>query len=294
MSARLGALARAAVAWTAHPALVVLALAWAARAQGHRSPLLVAAGPLAAAVAIAVLLERVLPYRRDWWPRAAQARQDLAHNLVSTLGVTAATRAALAASAPLAAAALAARAGGPLWPGHWPLPAQLALALVVKELPYYAAHRWLHSSTAGWRLHELHHDSERLYSMSSGRTHPLNVALTYGLPQLPLLLAGAPEALLVQVGVFMGVHGLLQHSNIAFRYGWLNAVFATAEIHRHHHSRRLEDSRENLGHNLMVWDHVFGTWRWPRTAGLEVGVEGSTVPPTFLGQLAAPLRRRAR
>lgn len=288
MRAEPAAAARALLAWLAHPALVALGMLASLASAARLGPTLAVLLPVLGGVLAAVALERWMPYRRDWRAPRPQVLQDLLHNLVSTLGTSAVARALAFATLPPAAIWLQQQVGAELWPARWPLPAQLALALTIKELPYYATHRWLHASALGWRLHELHHASEQLYSMSSGRTHPVNVFLTYGLPQVPLILLGAPALVFTQVAVFMGIHGVLQHSNVAFRYGWLSAVFATAEVHRHHHSRRLEESGQNIGHNLMLWDHVFGTWCAPRTRGLEVGVEGAATPPSFWGQLVAP------
>lgn len=291
MASAPGSATRAVLAAALHPAMVALALLATHLLWPRVSPALAAALPVLGAFPLLWLAERWLPHRRDWHPARGQLAQDLLHNLGSTLGTTMLARALAFAALVPAALWLEAHVGMGLWPTSWPLPAQLALALIVKELPYYATHRWLHHTALGWRLHLLHHGSPRLYSLSAGRTHPANVFLTYGLPQAPLILLGASPELFAWVGAFMGVHGTLQHANIAMRYGWLNAVFATAEIHRHHHSRDPAQSQHNLGHNVMLWDHVFGTWRAPTAAGLEVGVADDPTPPTFVGQLAAPFRR---
>lgn len=291
---RVRAQLRAVLSWGLHPLLVALAL-WATHLWWPLlSPALATSLPVLGALPLVWLAERWLPHRTAWQPARAQLAQDLLHNVFSTLGTTAVTRAAAFAALVPAAIWLEARLGLSLWPASLPMPAQLALALVVKELPYYATHRWLHSTAPGWRLHLLHHASPRLYSLSAGRTHPVNVLLTYGLPQVPLILLGATPELFAWVGTFMGVHGTLQHANIELRYGWLNAVFATAEIHRHHHSREATQSQHNLGHNVMLWDHVFATWRAPVTCGLEVGVNDDPTPSTFFGQLAAPFGRSAK
>lgn len=287
------ALLRAALSWGLHPLLVALALGATQLSWPHLPPAASTALPVFGALPLVWLAERWLPHREAWRPERSQLAQDLLHNLFSTLGTTAVARAAAFAALVPVAIWLEAHLGLALWPASLPMPAQLALALVIKELPYYATHRWLHSTALGWRLHLLHHGSPRLYSLSAGRTHPVNVFLTYGLPQVPLILLGASPELFAWVGTFMGVHGTLQHANIELRYGWLNAVFATAEVHRHHHSREAAQSQHNLGHNVMLWDHLFATWRAPVTFGLEVGVNDDPTPSTFAGQLGAPFRRAA-
>ena len=69
-----------------------------------------------------------------------------------------------------------------------------------------------------------------------------------------------------------------------------------AELHRWHHSPVVAQANHNYGHNLIVWDIVFGT-RWlpaDREPPAEVGLENlPRFPKTLLGQLASPFRWRA-
>ena len=67
--------------------------------------------------------------------------------------------------------------------------------------------------------------------------------------------------------------GMLTHCNVEMRFGPLSWWFNTPELHRWHHSRDLSEGNKNYGENLMVWDHLFGTFfntrtkRPPQTSG---------------------------
>src|SRR5262249_41019595 len=151
---------------------------------------------------------------------------------------------------------VSARAGGPLWPAAWPLPAQLGLALLLGELPMYWYHRFVHANSLAWRLHATHHSAPRLYWLNGLRGHPLDLVLGLAAYQLPLAFLGAGEPVLVLVAGFVGIHGLLQHSNVHHRVGPLNWIVSSAELHRWHHSRVLAEANNNFGHHLVVWDVV--------------------------------------
>jgi len=86
---------------------------------------------------------------------------------------------------------------------------------------------------------------------------------------------------------------LFQHCNVRLRLGPLNYIFSMAELHRWHHSLKLEEANTNYGNNTIFWDIVFGTMFYPsgREAAAEVGLSGlPRFPQRYLGQLLSPLR----
>jgi sterol desaturase/sphingolipid hydroxylase (fatty acid hydroxylase superfamily) len=94
--------------------------------------------------------------------------------------------------------------------------------------------------------------------------------------------------------VFYAVSGLFQHSNCDVRLGWLNYVVSGPEVHRWHHSRRVEESNHNYAHSFVVWDLLFGTYFRPRKAEVsELGLTARDYPRRFVGLLVAPFSSRA-
>jgi sterol desaturase/sphingolipid hydroxylase (fatty acid hydroxylase superfamily) len=121
-------------------------------------------------------------------------------------------------------------------------------------------HRWHHATPALWRLHALHHGSERLYWLNNFRFHPLNHGLNTLASLLPLWLLGLPEAALLGATMLTQPVVMLQHMNIDLRSGWLNRVLSTNEAHRWHHSTEPAEANANYGSALLLWDHVFGSF----------------------------------
>jgi sterol desaturase/sphingolipid hydroxylase (fatty acid hydroxylase superfamily) len=178
-----------------------------------------------------------------------------------------------------------------LWPGHWPLLAQAALSLLLGDIARYWFHRAEHSWLPLWRIHATHHSAERLYCINGPRLHPLEVALSGALQTAPLALLGASaDALALQVMLTLAI-GRFQHCNLALTLGPLDYLFSAPNPHRWHHARDPETARCNYGGDVLLWDHLFGTFRLPRDAapGADVGIpHGAEFPRTFLGVLASP------
>jgi len=274
--------------YAAYPVLVFgsLAALWLGlRATSLPLAALTSALALASALAVA-LLELVLPDRAgqvSW----RTLRTDFLHVLLSGSGVTMLVRALSFGALAALGAAIAARLGVGLWPGAWPLPAQLALAAVLGELGAYSAHRLMHRYESLWRIHALHHSPPHLYVVASARTHPFNSALVHFCQMGPVVLLGAGAEVIAAFSLLTAVVGLLQHCNADLATEWLNGVFATPDLHRTHHSVVLSESNSNFGNNLIVWDWVFGT----RLAGARpeaYGVEGVRWPEGYLAQLTTP------
>jgi sterol desaturase/sphingolipid hydroxylase (fatty acid hydroxylase superfamily) len=287
VSARL----RAAALAVAYPLTVFGGTAAVAVALARGAPAAVAMFVLQGATALVVVaLERAAPAEPAWRRARGDLRADLLHLFVSTLAVGGLFQALVLG--PLAG--WVARAYGGPWPGRWPLPAQLALALIASELGGYSAHRLLHRVPWLWRLHAVHHAAPRVYWLNGLRNHPGDVLLSLALAASPLVLLGAPADLLALFNAFVGAHLLWQHANVELRLGPLARVLNLGEVHRWHHARDLAESEANYGNVLLVWDWLLGSYvpSRPARAPADVGLaDGSSFPSGYLGQLAAPFRR---
>lgn len=237
-----------------------------------------------------LLAQRFLPAERSWVGRPRDFGVDLLH-MLSTGASTELWRILTVGLLYEVAAWLAGAVGTGLWPTSWPLLVQLPVGVLLGEFFAYWMHRACHRSPLLWRLHALHHSSERMYVFAAARNHPMNAILMHTCHVLPLALLGAPPELLALSGVLTGVHGLLQHCNVDLKHGWFNLVFATADAHRWHHSADREESDSNFGNNLIVWDWIFGTRRVAagRPAAVGLGEDGRHVPHNFLWHLATPV-----
>jgi sterol desaturase/sphingolipid hydroxylase (fatty acid hydroxylase superfamily) len=259
---------------------------------GPPTTLSVATGVGLVAVMVA---ERLWPYRSQWNRAHGDLGTDLLHAAISGIGATRLVRPLVGVFGVVAAGWLSRTLGATLWPTAWPYLAQLALALVVAELPQYWVHRWQHEHDALWRFHATHHSAPRLYFLNAARFHPLDLGLLYFVGYLPLIALGCPEEVLMLFALFDAIFGMLQHSNIDVRLGRWNRVFSMAEVHRWHHSRTIREANTNYGSNLMLWDLVFGTFFLPpdREPPEQIGIADMPDFPTgYLAQLASPFRWR--
>lgn len=281
------------ISWTLFPASICLVVGGAAFA--------LKAGVAAAAVvgvatvvglAIVVAFERIQPFE----PRWNLSRGDLTTDAIyfpTYIGINALIEPGTRIAAVAAGTYLSATFGVGLWPGEWPLVAQVALACVVVEAFDYWPHRLLHVVPALWRFHAIHHNPKRLYWLNATRSHPFEVVFRGVMNVIPLALLGAGEPVLALIALINSLVGLFQHANIAFELGPLSWIFSVGEMHRWHHSMRLEEANHNYGSNFLFWDVVFGTrYRDPsRRVPDEIGIQNDRLPPSWWGQLRAPFQR---
>ena len=143
-----------------------------------------------------------------------------------------------------------------------------------------------------WHVHVLHHATDRMRFFKTTRIHAVDVGSATFLSLAPLLAVGAPLGVLLWVTAFGNFAAQAQHANVRLRTPrWLNSIAGTPAVHWLHHSIDKREGNSNFGMNVMLWDHVFGTFvapgPEPRTA---LGIDPNPVPDTFVGQLLLPLR----
>jgi sterol desaturase/sphingolipid hydroxylase (fatty acid hydroxylase superfamily) len=277
------------LSWIIWPALLVAGLAGAGVSFATTTPLLWFNAVYLSVVIVIALLERLMPFERQWLRRDGETVNDIAHTLLNKGGVQIA--AAFGATAPMAVATLAhpmMTGVTQIWPTGWPLPLQVVLGLVIAELGLYVAHRAAHEILTLWRFHALHHSVQRLWVINTGRFHLVDSLFKIALSQLPLYLLGAPLPVFLWIGAVTAFIGLLTHCNIDVRTGPLDWIFSTPSLHRWHHSRVLAEGNTNYGENLVLWDQVFGTYFNPaRRPPADIGISGR-IADGFLAQLLQP------
>ncbi len=244
--------------------------------------------PVFLGAALVTLLERVLPHDQHWQGHWQDVRQDLVYMLLIqmvlprllALLVVLAVIGTVSGTIPPSA----------LWPHHWPLVLQVVLMLFAADFLRYWLHRLAHENAVLWRFHAVHHSPHKLYWLNVGRFHPVDKTLQFLLDALPFMLLGVSETLLSLYFVFYAVNGFFQHSNVHMKFGVLNYLISSAELHRWHHSRVPAESNTNYGNNLIVWDLLFGTRFLPSDRDIhELGLKNLRYPMAFMKQMLAPL-----
>ncbi len=241
---------------------------------------------------VIAVTEWLVPWHRSWLASHGDLRTDILLAITNGAIGGVITPVMLAALA-LGAAALAEAAGMGLWPLHWPLLAQLALALFIAEFVEYSFHRLMHEVPFLWRFHATHHSAPRLYWLNAARFHPIDLFLVGAVKMVPLALLGAGLPIFALVNLFSAIHGAYQHCNIPVRIGPLNWIFSMTELHRWHHSKTVEEANHNYGGNLILWDVIFGT-RWlpeDREPPEAIGIDALPgFPMGFWANLSSPFR----
>ena len=272
-----------------YPLFLAAAAVWFGAALSAGAHLLLALYVPIALVAVAIIgLEMLDPERLDWRPHWPEVRADA---LFLTLVQVLLPRALAALLILLTADWSHAHGPSRWWPHNWPLAVQTVLMVLVVDFTRYWLHRACHTWTPLWRLHEVHHSPDILYTLNVGRFHPLEKALHFSLDTVPFVLLGVAPEVIAGYFLLYAVNGFFQHSNVRLHYGWLNYVVGSAETHRWHHARDPRIAHCNFGNTTIVWDLVFGTWYLPRERALDIGIQDRTYPKGFWSQMLAPFRR---
>lgn len=250
---------------------------------------------LAATVAVVLfglicipIIERVMPYK-DAWNRSDQdVAPDLIYLALNVLIPKLWTPIQVALLVGVTSWA-SVTFGGSLWPSHWHWLPELFLMLFIAEFGRYWIHFAAHKIPLLWRFHAVHHSPGRLYFLNATRFHPLE-KLWFQIPEVaPFIILGAPVEIIALYFTFNSLHGLMQHCNVNMKLGFLNYIFSMAELHRWHHSQKIEESDTNFGNNLIIWDIIFGTYFNPRhRQPNSIGLLNPAYPKVWLGQLKAP------
>ncbi|MGH9324968.1 MAG: sterol desaturase family protein, partial [Vicinamibacteria bacterium] len=182
--------------------------------------------PIAVAGLAVVALELRFPERLDWRPRRSDVAADAAFMAFVQVLVP---RALLVLALFGIAVWMHEHAPSPFWPHDWPLAAQMLLMVLAVDFMRYWVHRACHTYMPLWRLHEVHHSPDILYTLNVGRFHPFEKILHFGCDAVPFLLLGVAPEVIAGYFVLYAVNGFFQHSNVRLRYGWLNYIVGSAE-----------------------------------------------------------------
>jgi sterol desaturase/sphingolipid hydroxylase (fatty acid hydroxylase superfamily) len=149
------------------------------------------------------------------------------------------------------------------------LPDAVAIAVTVLALDLRAwlYHRALHASPLLWRVHRVHHSDVELDLSTGLRFHPLEALGVWASKLAVIALLGPPVAGVLLHELSYGLVSLFEHANVrlpARLERGVRRVFVTPELHRVHHSLRVDESNANFATMFSFWDRLFGTLREAR------------------------------
>jgi sterol desaturase/sphingolipid hydroxylase (fatty acid hydroxylase superfamily) len=177
------------------------------------------------------------------------------------------------------------------WAAHnLPFWAQVTIAYLTFDFMFYVTHRMGHEIDFFWRMHSVHHCAHRLSVLNASRAHPADLIWRRLVPVFVTFQTGVSPEAFIMSGVIGSVLATITHMNVRFSFGPLNYIIGTNEIHRWHHSNKIEEAKNFSV--FMLWDHLFGTYVNPkgRARPSFMGLFNEHYYPmhSYLGQLAVP------
>ncbi|MSU62823.1 MAG: hypothetical protein EXS31_10570 [Pedosphaera sp.] len=275
--------------WLIYPVTLTLCLWLHTFLRATEVPTLVAAyAGLVLGAGVITLFEWLMPERHEWSADQSSVLNDLAFMVVVQMALPP-LLSLFASLSILHWLEGMSWTASHLWAHGWPVWAQVALMILVADFLRYWLHVACHRFPFLWRLHSVHHSPKKLYWLNVGRFHPLERALQFLFDALPFMFLGVGEEVLVLFFVFHSVNGFFQHCNVRLRFGWLNYVISSAELHRWHHSKVIDESNANYGNHIILWDLLFGTWFLPKDRQVgELGLRNPEYPLDFSSQIKTP------
>ena len=246
-----------------------------------------------AAVALAEILS----------PRRSLVHSKFRRWLVN-IGITVTNSLILRLFVPILAAGLAAKAeiGGFGLLNLVDLPGWLEIifAIIILDLLIYLQHLAVHAVPFLWRLHMVHHIDLDFDVTTGARFHPIEILFSMAVKLAAVALLGPAVVAVILFEILLNATAMFNHGNFRLPLDLdrvLRLFVVTPDMHRVHHSIRIEETNSNYGFNLPWWDRLFGTYRSQPQAGhdlMTIGITpySSSPPLGFLNALALPLVSR--
>jgi len=233
--------------------------------------------PVLAALALAVVIETIVPLRKQ--SRRLHGRLSTNVALIAmTLGLGLAVNVVLA----MGAAYVAESGLGLLQILGTGAAVSFAVTLLALDGATYLVHRLMHQSPLLWRVHLVHHIDASVDATTAFRQHPIEGLLRFSFLAVTAWILGAPAAAVALYRLLGALNAVLEHANIRVPC-WLDRlvvmVWVTPSMHKIHHSRERTETDSNYSNLFSFFDRLFGTYT-PSTRGTAIvyGVNGYDAP----------------
>jgi sterol desaturase/sphingolipid hydroxylase (fatty acid hydroxylase superfamily) len=167
---------------------------------------------------------------------------------------------------------------------------QVLVAWLVFDFMFYVTHRMAHEVDFFWRFHSVHHCAHRLSFLNASRVHPVDIIWRRLVPLFVAYQTGVSAEAVIVANTIGATLAVITHMNVDFKFGVLNYFIGTNEMHRWHHSDKIEEAKNFSV--IMLWDQLFGTYVNPkgRARPDRLGLFNELYFPinNFWGQLMIP------
>lgn len=240
-------------------------------------PFLVRLLPVLSALAVASIVEALVPLRKQ--SRRASGR--LATNLW-LLAITLALGILLNFTLALGAAYFAESGVGLLQVLGVGGVAAFIVSLLALDGASYLVHRLMHQTPVLWRVHLAHHIDASVDATTAFRQHPIEGVLRFSFIAATAWGLGAPPAAIAIYRLLGSLNSVLEHANLRVPR-WLDRIavlfWVTPDMHKVHHSRDRLETDSNYANLFSFFDRLFGTFT-PSSRGPHVryGINGYDTP----------------
>jgi sterol desaturase/sphingolipid hydroxylase (fatty acid hydroxylase superfamily) len=132
--------------------------------------------------------------------------------------------------------------------------------LVAMDFIFYWLHRMEHMVRLFWAVHVTHHSSDQ-FNLTVGFRSSVLQPLYRFLFFLPLAFLGFKPLDIVFMFSATQTWGILVHTRLIGKLGWLEHFLVTPSHHRVHHASNPKYLDKNMGMLLIIWDKLFGTFQ---------------------------------
>lgn len=140
---------------------------------------------------------------------------------------------------------------------HWWL---WLLVLIVQDFGFYWHHRLSHKVRLFWTGHVNHHSATNLSFAIALRQGWFEIVYR-DIWYIPFIIIGFHPIMIAMMHQFNLIYQFWPHTDWIGKLGWFDKVFNSPSNHRVHHSANLKEMDKNYGGILMIWDHLFGTYK---------------------------------
>lgn len=134
------------------------------------------------------------------------------------------------------------------------------MLLLMEDFLFYWLHRLDHEIRFFWAVHVTHHSSEQMNFTVGFRSSVFQPFYRF-LYFIPLAWIGFHPLDIIFVFASTQIWGILVHTELIKKMGWLEYILVTPSHHRVHHASNIRYLDKNLGMFLIVWDKLFGTFQ---------------------------------
>ena len=134
------------------------------------------------------------------------------------------------------------------------------MLLLAEDFLYYWLHRFDHEIRFFWAVHVTHHSSEYM-NLTVGFRSSVFQPLYRFIYFIPLALCGFRALDIMFIYSATQIWGILVHTELIDKLGWLEYILVTPSHHRVHHAINPQYLDKNYGQIFIFWDKLFGTYQ---------------------------------